>query len=256
MVKKCFNKAILVGLVITVVTWFMPAAAEAREWTVGGVFFTSLRPQVSAERQENLVPFIGYEGERFYIRGLEAGYEWGEWGGIELSLISSVRMETLSEDDSEEFEGIEHRRRTGEAGLRLGRRIGLLQLRGYFLHDLLNRHGGFEAGASLSSRMPAPRGWWFGSLSGRYQDSGLVGHYFAVNQKEADQGGMEVYSPSGEYSWSAGAGWMSRGMEPLYFQIQGTYHKLGSESRSSPITESDDTVTGMLIVGYRLGNEN
>lgn len=242
---------LLVLLAGTVVLNQPLEASDESSVSGGLVYLVSDRPYRGATTQQDVVPFIGYEGKRAYIRGLRAGYTVGEHRGVAFDLFARARMDSFSAEDSDAFTDIDKRRRTAEAGISLKRRFGGFQLYLDGYHDILSRHGGFELNGSVSSRLPLPTGFLVPTATVSCRNDNLVDYYYGVHDSEAS-GSLSAYSPAGELNLGVSARWILRVKESGILQLQVGYERLGREIHNSPMVDQSETVSGMLILGVKL----
>lgn len=140
-----------------------------------------------------VVPFINVELDRFYLRGLEAGYRLTDSGPLSVSAIVQPRFQSFKASDSAAFNGMTTRRRTAEGGLRAQLRMGRLQtgLRG--VTDLLGRHQGQVMTANAGYRLGGPSLAVTPSAGIQWQSGDFVAYYYGVRPGEA-RGDRSAYN--------------------------------------------------------------
>lgn len=196
-----------------------------------------------------LVPFLGYEGEAVYLRGLRAGYRAWTPGGLTVDFVAQPRLDQLDPDDSDVLSGMALRRRTLEAGLAAGWGLGGWRFAGSVLTDVLNRHGGQEAEIGLGYRVGPPFAFVRPQLSITWQSKAMTDYYYGVRADEA-RPGRPAYSAgaainpavgaTGRYSFSRR--WSAFGL------VRHTW--LGNAISDSPIVARSGRWSAVLALSY------
>ena len=142
-------------------------------------------PYRDADSDSLVVPFLGYEGERLYLRGLNLGWKLDPQAAIQIELIARARLDGFDAKDSPVFAGMEERERSLEIGASAGRALGPGRIEFAAFIDVLDRSGGQEL--DLMWRGDFGRGpFRIQPEAGlRWQSADLVDYYFGVRADEA-----------------------------------------------------------------------
>lgn len=142
-------------------------------------------PYRQADDDSLLVPFVQYEGERVYFRGLNLGYRLNPGADIEVDVVARARLDGFEAEDSPVFAGMAERERSLELGAAARRSLGPGQIEFSAFADALDRSGGQEL--DLAWRGDFGRGPFrvLPELALRWQSADLVDYYFGVRASEA-----------------------------------------------------------------------
>ena len=255
---------ISIGIAIILTLWLCAAGAvqaqpeqrdgaanlQPRGVSVGPAFIVG-QPiyRGTGEADRLVVPFLGYESDRLYLRGLRAGLHAWESGRLAVDVFIQPRLDQLDPDDSDALSGMEFRRRTLEGGLSAGWRWNGWRLSGTVLTDLLDRHEGREAEIDLGYRVGPPFAFVRPSLSATWQSQALTDYYYGVRSAEArphrpayTAGEALNYSASiaGRYSFTRALG--------AFALVRHTW--LDDAIADSPIVARDHRWSAILALTY------
>lgn len=195
------------------------------------------------------VPFLGYEGERFYLRGVTAGARIWQGQDLQLDLVAQPRFDQLDPDDSEALSGMERRKRSLDGGLRAGWRAGPWRISGRAVTDLLDRHQGQEIKLDLGYQVGPPFLFVRPRLSLSWQSERLTRYYYGVREGEATTS-RPAYSPGAALNVAAGVAGryaISRRWG-AFLSINHTW--LDDAVADSPIVGRDRRWSGIAAVTY------
>lgn len=172
-----------------------PAGVQPRGVSVGPALIVGQPIYRGTGHADRLVvPFLGYESARLYLRGLRAGYRAWQPGRFAVDIIAQPRLDQLDPDDSDALTGMALRRRTLEAGLVGSWRTGAWGLSATALTDTLNRHQGQALELDLGYRIGPPFAFLRPSLSATWQSADLANYYYGVREDE-QRPDRPAYSP-------------------------------------------------------------
>ncbi len=209
-------------------------------------------PYRDADSDNLLVPFLQYEGERLYFRGLALGWRVDPEAEIQIELIARTRLDGFEAQDSPVFAGMAERKRSLELGANVSRALGPGRVAVEVFTDALDRSGGQEL--DLLWRGDIGRGPFrlqpeFGL---RWQSSDLVDYYYGVRADEA---------VAGRPAYRAGSALVPRvalnGLAPLggnwglFARL--SYDDLPAEITDSPLVDrgSERRAFIGLVYGFR-----
>ena len=226
------------------------AAGRQQAFTLGlGAVFSS-NPYRGADSEFIPLPLLTYEGERFFVRGTNAGYHLLKKPGLTLSLLGNYRMAGYDSSDSAFLQGMADRDGTLEAGLQASLSTPLGRFRATVLSDILDEHNGHEAKLTFSKRLPVQNHFVSPFVSVIWQSGQLVDYYYGVRATEAT-----IARPAYEVDSSIlmQLGLMTNYMLNEQWSLSGriAVTRLADEISDSPIIK-DELVTGAFVgIGYR-----
>ncbi|MEM9102351.1 MAG: MipA/OmpV family protein [Pseudomonadota bacterium] len=193
----------------------------------------------------NVIPIIGYMGERWQIFGPFISYHFYKTKKLTLSLKASPRFDDFDEDDSEFFRGMEDRKLSMDGGVGLSLEEGAWTFALSAAHDLLDRSDGYEVDAGINHKLRFGPVFFDTGLHIKYQDSDMVDYYYGVRTNEATPErpfykGEKAINPS--ISFGVSTPILLGGMTRLNFE----YTWFDNAITDSPLTE-DDASLGILM---------
>lgn len=231
------------------------AAAQESRWSAGIGVIDSPSPYIGMDRQTNVIPVLGYEGENFYLRGPAAGYylardqKWSVSIGLQLA---PSRLDTDESDDAR-IKRLDDRDFSVLGGLRARYGADWGALEAIVATDVSGKHHGQYAEVAykypislLGKTLRLTPGLGINHYSADYAD-----YYFGVSAAESVRSGFAQYQPGSTQNsfvelgalWQINANW----------QLVGSLRQiwLGSELKDSPIVEDDTTSSAYAGVVYR-----
>lgn len=144
-----------------------------------------------------LIPFFGYEGERFYLRGITAGYYLVKNEGFAFDVFLGGRLDAM---DAEDFGRRELARRgidrdllsdrddSVDAGASVSWRGAAGEVQLEVKADILDVSGGYEA--DVSYRYPMQAGQWLltPAVGVTVMSKDLANYYYGTLDKEVRRG--------------------------------------------------------------------
>lgn len=179
------------------------AAAERSPWGVGVAAVVSDSPYAGEGTRVIPVPLLSYEGERFYFRGITAGWRLVDTPAFELAAVAKARLSGFDIDDLDRGQLARNGLDAGlledrDHGLDLGLGMewsgsaGQLQLE--LLADASDRSGGQEASLQYGFPMPAAGGLVTPIVGLTWQSDDLADYYYGTLPGEVARGAMD-YRP-------------------------------------------------------------
>ena len=227
-------------------------AQQPGGWSVGAATVVSGKPYGDADYDVIPVPFFGYEGERFFLRGLAAGWRLPASDGLDVSLLARAKMQSFRESDDDILEGMDTRRRTAEGGLRVAGGPRWLRLQASVYQELLGRHDGQTL--ELQATVPFPVGQRMivlPSVGVDWHSADATSYYFGVRSGE-ERPGRPEYSPGASLNRTVGLGVRYRASDRLGFIVQTSREFFDGNLRDSPIVRGGGRWSGIAGVSWRL----
>lgn len=226
-------------------------------WSVG--LAAGLRTGLYAgeDRHSRVLPFAGYEGERFYWRGIDLGYHLVKTERFVLDGFIAGRLDAMDADDFGARElarrGIDRRQLedrddSADAGVAASWRGAAGELKLDLRADITDTSGGYEA--DLSYRYPTQAGGFLltpriGLLA---QSADLADYYYGTLDEEIARGVVR-YRPGSSVTAYIGLT-LARRFGPHWRAMADLgYQRLPDEIRDSPLVDGGSQGVGRLFLG-------
>lgn len=246
-------------LLFSLSLWLAPALADANDrpafegpqWSVGLGVISSPRPYVGAEDQTRAIPVLGFESERFYLRGIQAGFQLAQRQRFSLDLFSRVRFAGFEAKDSVFLAGMEERRETIELGLAAAWKVGAFGLQAQVASDALGRGAGSQASVELAWNKGFGRGRaaLAPAIGVVWQDAKFVDQYAGVRPHEA-RPDRPAFEGEAALSLSGGVSGFVKVAHRTRLVGLLRVERLADEFAASPIVESRWGSFGLLSIVY------
>lgn len=160
--------------------------------TVGETVFTDNGTQLGAEA------YLFHHSKYGFVDGTLANYAILPWFG----LSGNLRISEVSDDFNDIPNGIEDRDSNGELGVT----FGTLGARLTYLHDVTDRHNGYEVQLHLGRVLDTP--FEKVSLSPyvqiNYRDDKLSDHLYSISQNESNASGLSSFDAENTWVYQGG----------------------------------------------------
>lgn len=205
----------------------------------------SQSPYHGVDIETRAVPVIVWDHEKFFIKGVKAGYTVLESGDFKLNAVASPRFMGYHSSDSAALAGMEDREMSFDAGLEAKYSFNKIDLSAQLVNDVLSRHDGREGELAVSRKF-ASRIWqWTPAAGLRVQSSELTDYYFGVEDSEVISG-RPAYSPGTAVNYFANS-MFNFGIHKNWIVLtQVGIEFLDNDTANSPIVERDIVVGGVL----------
>jgi outer membrane protein len=234
-----------------------PAAAQGRpdpegvRWSLGLGVISSPRPYVGADNQTRAIPVLDLEYERFYFRGILAGFQLAESGRFRLDIFGRGQFAGYEEQDSSFLAGMEERRETIELGLSAAWDLGAFELEATVAADALGRSDGAQASLELTWSKVFGRGdgGLFPSIGVVWQDADFIDYYAGVKPEEA-RPGRPAFEGSSALNLGAGLRGFLKVTARARLVALVRAERLAGEYEESPIIDSRWGYFGLVAIAY------
>ena len=234
---------------VTTTALAQPPGMEPPRWSLGLAVISSPEPYKGADNDILVVPAITFQGERFYFRGILAGYRLWKRGHFEADAILMPRFGGYEADDSPFLRGMEDRRLGVDLGLNLTWEADRIGLRLAPRVDVSGRSQGQELGVEVYSPIRFGPVRVEPAVGAIWQSADLANYYYGVRPGEA-RPGRPAYEPGSTVNLTGGVFVFSPVTRKLAFQGFVRVNRLGSEIGDSPIVGRDTAVTGLVSLSY------
>ncbi|MFD0325370.1 MULTISPECIES: MipA/OmpV family protein [Lysobacter] len=203
------------------------------------------------------IPFFGYEGERFYFRGISAGYHLVKSDSFVLDGFVSGRLDAMDADDFGRRElarrGIdrdllEDRDDSVDAGVSASWRGTAGEIQVEVKADIADVSGGYEA--DVSYRYPMQAGGWLftPSVGVSALSKDLANYYYGTLDKEVARG-VVSYRPGSVTIPHIGLTVAKPFAEKWRFIANVSYQVLPDEISDSPLVAENTDGVGQAFFG-------
>lgn len=204
-----------------------------------------------------VIPFFGYEGERFYLRGLTAGYHLIQNDSFVFDGFISGRLDAMDADDFGRRElarrGInrdllEDRDDSVDAGVSASWRGSAGEIQLELKADIADVSGGYEA--DLSYRYPMQAGGWLftPSVGVTALSKDLANYYYGTLDEEVARG-VVSYRPGSVTIPHVGVTVAKPFAQKWRFITNLSYQVLPDEISDSPLIADNTDGVGTLFFG-------
>jgi outer membrane protein len=230
---------------------FVPAVGRGR-WGLGVGAIYSMSPYAGVDDDWMAIPLLSYVGERFYFRGLEAGYRLA--GGAESSLTAFVQysFDVYESDDSEALRGMDDRGGKTFVGLSLEHPVTArieFELAAAFIP------AGLDEGQKLSARLGTSHelgGWRFApGLGVEVLTQDFADWLYGVEDDET-RPGRPAYDVGPAFSPTVRLNMTRTVRERSLFILGLEAVWFDRDIRRSPIVDRDYVVRGLAGITYQL----
>ena len=207
------------------------------------------------------IPFVGFEGEKFYVRGLTAGWRFVDNDSFELAAIAKYKFDGFEVADLGRTElatnGIDYRLlEDRDGGLDLGLSAkwkgGFGELETEILADATNTSSGQEVSLQYSYEFEVGKGELSPNVGVKWLSKDTANYYYGTLDKEVARGVVN-YKPGSVVIPSIGVSYFHPVGEKWSFVGFADYNFLPDEISDSPLMEKDTNGAFFLFVGFSRG---
>lgn len=228
------------------------------EWTLGAGVIAIDSPYAGEDSRLRPVPLLGFDGDRFFVRGTAAGVHLVQSGGFRLDAIASVRLDGVDIDNLGRSEllanGVdaallEDRDDGLDAGVRAtyGGGWGALALEA--VHDVSDASDGFEVALDYRYTWLLGRSAITANVGSSLLSDDLAGYYYGTLDEEVASG-VTAYAPGSALVHRIGVTWMHPLGATWHVVASAEASHLPEELRDSPLLEPDSDRSGRLFLGF------
>lgn len=230
--------------------------APASHWSfgVGGVIRNS--EYAGEDNRSLVVPYIGYEGERFYWRGATAGYRFIDRENFSLAGIIAGRLDGIDADDFGVAElarrGIdrrllEDRDHSADAGVSATWKGAAGELEIDLRADITDTSGGYQCGINYRYPIRFGRVTIAPGIGVTALSEDMANYYYGTLDEEVARGVVD-YKPGSVAIPHVGVSAVVPFAQRWAFIANAQYRALPDEIQDSPLVEEDtDNVTTLFI---------
>ncbi len=225
------------------------------QWSLGGAVIA--REGIYAGEDANIVPipYIGYEGERFFLRGLSAGYRVADAGALSIETALELRPGTSRDDfgaselaaNGVDYRDLEDRKWALDAGVSATLRGRAGELKIEAKTDISDASGGQEYVVSYEYPMFIGGTIVSPTIGARHLSDDMSNYYFGTLDEEVARGAVD-YKPGAATLPYVGLSVMRPLNEKWTFFGMAEYNLLPDELTDSPLMDRErDGYASVLI---------
>lgn len=252
-----FASTLLAALLLPVLTLLAAPQADARTpgerpWlSLGVATLFPASPYRGIDIPEpTTLPFVNWEGERFHLRGIQAGYRLNASRRFPLSIYLRPRLQGYTSDDSDALAGMDTRHNSVDGGLQFTANL----TRRWYINaraamDVLGVHRGHVSELTLNHRWPVSERLMLSpGIGAEWQSRQLVDYYYGVEQDEVDDPERPAYDGDAVRNTQASLGVSYRLTRGLSLFGQARLSRLDAPIRDSPLVDREHELSGLLAL--------
>jgi len=269
--KKLLLTALLSALPFTALAQVAdPDAAIAEEegphqgpprWTLGLAAVVIDSPYVGEGTRVIPFPLFGFQGEKFYFRGMSAGWDFVKSDSFEMSAFAKFRLDGFKVKDLGRSElaanGIDYRLlEDRDQGVDLGLSAkwmgGAGELEAEVLADVADASGGQEVSLQYSYPFEVGKGRLSPNVGAKWLSKDSANYFYGTLDEEVARGVVD-YKPGSVVIPGVGVSYFRPMGEKWSLLGFAKYELLPDEITRSPLIERDTDDTFTVFVGFSRG---
>lgn len=226
--------------------------ASAEQWSVGIGRFSSSSPYQGEPTNEiSVLPIVTYETDKLSIDLVNGiSYDFIKTDSITSSMLATPRWQSYDPKNNEKLSGLTKRDHTMDIGVSVqfetDAGVGEFKI----LSDALSVHSGSEVSAKWSLPLSYENKWLASPYIGtKWQSKGLLSYYYGVKPEEV-QAERQAYSLDNASSWFSGLDLQYALTPKIVILGNANFSAYPENVKSSPIVETDNTLSGFFGVLY------
>lgn len=204
------------------------------------------------------IPLITYQGERFYFRGISAGWQIYRSDSFEVAAVIKPRLDGFKVDDlgreelarnGIDYRRIEDRKASVDAGLAMKWSGAAGEVEVEFLADVADKSGGQEVSLQYGYPFEVGAGTLTPQLGVTWLSKDNANYYYGTLAGEVARGVVD-YKPGSAMIPHVGIAYFRPLGESWSMMASYKYSSLPDEITASPFVEPDTDATSMMFLGF------
>jgi outer membrane protein len=204
------------------------------------------------------IPLISYQGERFYFRGISAGWQFYRSDSFEFAAVLKPRLDGFKVDDlgrvelarnGIDYRLIEDRKGSVDAGVAMKWSGAAGELELEILADVADKSGGQEASLQYGYPFDVGGGTLTPQVGVTWLSKDNANYYYGTLDKEIARGVID-YKPGSAVVPHIGVSYFRPLGEKWTLMGSFKYSSLPDEITASPFVEPDTDATSMMFLGF------
>lgn len=230
-------------------------------WSVGLAAMVQSNGYAGEGTEVQPIPLLTYEGERFYYRGIMAGWRAVARDAFELDVIGKVRFDGFSADDlgrrelavnGVDIALLEDRDFAIDLGVAMKWSGDYGQIDLELLADATDTSGGQEATLKYGYPFQVGKGTLTPNIGATWRSKDNANYYYGTLDEEVARGVVN-YKPGAVTIAQVGVDYFRPIGEKWAMIAFATYSRLPDEIKDSPLVEADTDSTAQVFVGFTRG---
>ncbi|MBT2748746.1 MULTISPECIES: MipA/OmpV family protein [unclassified Lysobacter] len=263
--KKLLWPALLLGLSLDASAQAgAPEDAWDRQpprWGVGLAAVVSDSPYAGEGTRVMPVPMLSYQGERFYFRGISAGWRLWNNDALELSAVGKFRFDGFEVDDlgkrelarnGIDYRSLKDRDKSFDLGLAMKWSGHAGELEAQVLADATDTSGGQEVSLKYGYPIQLGKGMLTPDIGITWISKDMANYYYGTLDEEVARGVVD-YKPGSVTIAHVGIGYFQPVGEKWSLMGFVKYSRLPGAIKNSPLIEPDTDGSVSMMVGISRG---
>lgn len=227
-------------------------------WQLGVAAAVFASPYAGEGSRVMPIPLVSYEGERFWFRGISAGWTVLDLGGFELAAVAKLRFDGFDVKDLGRRElarnGIDYRKLDDRAeavdvGVAMQWRGSAGEIEAEILTDATDKSGGHEFQIQYGYPFELGQGTLTPQVGLTWQSKDMANYYYGTLPKEVARGVID-YKPGAVTIGHVGVSYFRPLGEKWSMMADVKYSRLPDEIKKSPLIEPGKNGTVGVFVGF------
>ncbi|VUD46007.1 MltA-interacting protein [Thalassocella blandensis] len=203
------------------------------------------------------IPLINYQGDRFFLQGITAGWKLKDSSPLEISAIAKFRFDGFSVEDLGEdelaqngidYNNLEDRDFALDAGIGMKWSGSLGEMEIELLQDVSNNSDGQEAMVQYGYPIPMWGGMVKFNAGFNWLSKDLANYYYGTLDEEVARGVVE-YRPNAVTNINFGISYFRPLTESWSLMTILNHSRLADEIQNSPLTDKNTDNTTSILLG-------
>lgn len=230
-------------------------------WSVGAAAIIQDNGYAGEGTRVQPIPLVTFEGERFYFRGITAGWRAFAGESLELDVIGKFRFDGFTVDDlgrkelaanGVDIALLEDRDLAIDLGLAMKWSGGFGEIEMELLADATDTSGGQEVSLQYGYPFQVGKGRLTPNIGASWRSKDNANYYFGTLDEEVARGVVD-YKPGAVTIGHVGVDYFRPIGEKWAMLAFAKYSVLPDEIKDSPLIEADTDRNAQLFVGFSRG---
>lgn len=238
-----------------------PPEGGPPRWSVGVAAVVNDSPYAGEGTRVMPIPLVSYQGERFYFRGITAGWRLAGNDAFELNAIGKFRFDGFEVDDlgraelarnGVDYRLLEDRDKGFDLGLGMKWTGAVGELEMELLADATGTSEGQEATLQYGYPIELGEGMLTPNVGVTWQSKDMANYYYGTLDEEVARGVVD-YKPGAVTIPHVGVQYFRPIGEKWSVMAFAKYSRLPDEIADSPFMEPDTDGSASMFIGFSRG---
>ncbi|HJU39527.1 MAG TPA: MipA/OmpV family protein [Tahibacter sp.] len=229
-----------------------------RGWQLGVAAAVTDSPYAGEGTRVVPIPLVSYQGERFWFRGITAGWTVLNLGAFELAAVAKLRFDGFEVKDlgraalarnGIDARLLDDRDKTVDVGVKMQWRGAAGELEAEILADATDKSGGQEVSIQYGYPVELGAATLTPHVGATWQSKDMANYYYGTLREEVARGVVD-YKPGAATIGHVGVSFFRPLGERWSMMANLKYSVLPDEIKNSPLIEPDTDGTVSVFVGF------